>query len=191
MRYYRYTCWCKKLASFFCVSKRPYRLLEIDAHQHVASFHLKNKSMVFKCSLEEAIVDKTLIKGLSPQEACWLGGYYGRALRHNSGRTAIINTTKHISFKLRDIGGRYKMVFQDRDGTIGYLDKKTRKEFKEHPLATANSQVISEFDATQACYIGILAGISFEKATSLDKKDTSALRLTKLMSERPNIRLVS
>jgi hypothetical protein len=47
---------------------------------------------------------------------------------------------------------------------ISYTDCINRNEFIEYPQSILNNpHIINYFDSTQACYIGILAGLSYEK----------------------------
>lgn len=166
------------------------RLVEVNTSLQEVVVHVRNRSVFLKCKLGEAVSDLSIIDQLDPAEACWLGGYFGRALRSSlEGRDAI-KKAKSMSFLLSNKRGRYMIIFQNRNDEIGYIDKKTQREFVEHPLTVANNEhIISGFDPSQACYIGILAGISMEKAISMDKK-TGQSQLELLLNKPPRLRIV-
>ena len=103
---------------------------------------------------------------------------------------AFLVKAKNMSFLLKNTRGRYKIVFQNRNGDIGYFDQKTKKEFVEHPLTVAQSELlISRFDPSQACYIGLLAGISLEKALTIDQK-TGQNTAQELFKKMPKLRVI-
>jgi len=87
--------------------------------------------------------------------------------------------------------GQYCIAFQDRSGEVGYFDQKTRKEFLQQPLEMVkNTYLISQFDPSQACYIGLLAGISMEKKIKLEAKGESVKTTKRVSSVRPHLRVV-
>ena len=80
--------------------------------------------------------------------------------------------------------GQYKIVGENRDGTIDCLHVKTKKALSIHPIAIAKDDLlVNHFDANQACYIGILAGMAMEKKQSASpghqKSSVLYLRLVK------------
>lgn len=168
----------------------PYVLEEIDMKSHVVIIRCRGTRTVIKQRIESLISDMVTIKGLSPKQACLLGGYYGRALRAAMEGRDALKKAKSMSFLLSNNHGHYKVLYQNRDGGIGYINQKTSREFVEHPLVIATSEhIISEFDSSQACYIGILAGISMEKAISMDEK-LGTHKFEELLNKRPKLRII-
>ncbi len=141
------------------------RLLEINVSKQEVKFQIKVKLPILKCSIEQAINELDLVDRLSPIEACYLGGHYGRAISENrSNGKGDGNINKDISFFLKKSVGRCQILHQKRSGAIGYYDKKLKKEFLNFPLIIVNDDnLISRFNSSQACYIGILAGIELGK----------------------------
>lgn len=169
--------------------KPAYRLIEVDVQSQKVALQIKSKSVRLILSFEEAL-DSDIVGKLTPQQACLIGGYYGRALRAALEGREALKKAKNMSFLLTNKQGRYKILYQNRNGDIGYIDQRTRREIVEHPLTVANNEsVISGFDPSQACYIGILAGISMEKTLGKDaKKGTNELE--SLLNKKPQLRLV-
>ena len=70
------------------------------------------------------------------------------------------------------------MVSQNRSGAIEYIDTITCIVYEDWPLNIArNRKIISGFDPSQACYIGVLAGVKTNKLSN--KQDVS--KRTKVM----------
>lgn len=165
-----------------------YRIVEVNQTTQQIAFQLKGKAIIVRCTFAEAIANHAVINGLLPTDACWIGGYYGRAMRASMEGRQALRTAKNMTFLLKNNFGRYKIIFQNRDGEIGYIDNKTKQEFIEHPLTlVTNEYIVNHFDPSQACYLGILAGISMEKGLSSDKHSQD---LDRLLQQRPKLRIV-
>lgn len=173
-------------------SRFSYRLEEIDAGSNKVIVCCRGLRTIIKTSLEEAICNSALISGLSPMESCILGGYFGRALKNSQHSSREISKKAGgLSFLLSNKKGQYCMAFQNRSGEVGYFDQKTKKEFLAHPLEIArNPSLISKFDSSQACYIGVLAGLNFEKLIQLENEATKNTKLKKSGSQPPLLRIV-
>ena len=82
-----------------------------------------------------------------------------------------VKSIKKPSYFLNHRYGRYKIISEKRDGTIECVHIKTKNILSAHPLSIVEDSVfINYFDANQACYIGILAGISIEKNKKMNTK---------------------
>ena len=168
----------------------PFLVEEIDVKNNNIVLRYRGSNAIIKTSFVSAISNEKVVNGLSPIHACWLGGYFGRTLRDFLEYNEALKELNSIPFLLKNSHGHYKIVFRNRSGEIGYINKKTNKEFVEHPLTVANNNyIISGFDSSQACYIGILAGISMERTISQDAK-TGQNQLDKLLKKPPKLRLV-
>ncbi len=166
------------------------RISEVNVISQEVIFHIINKNVFLKCLLSDAISNLSIINALGPSEACWLGGHFGKTLGETLERSSAIKKAKSMSFLLKNKRGSYRIVFQNRNGEIGYCNQKTKQEFIEHPFTiAANEYIVSCFDPSQACYIGILAGISMEKIKNHDKK-TGENDWEILFNKRPLLRMV-
>jgi hypothetical protein len=165
-----------------------YFIEEIDVSNQKVVIRGRGTKTIIKASYADFIGDENLINGVSPTQASIVGGYYGRALRNAMKGNGILKQAKTMDFLLRHRVGRYKVLFQARNGDIGYLDQKSRQEFIEHPLTIVNNNhIISEFDPSEACYIGILAGSSLERVLTSQKDIHTA---EKLIQKPPQLRVV-
>ena len=141
-----------------------YRIVGVNISTQEMSFRIKGKAVLLKCKFSEAVADADIISGLLPTDACWLGGYYGRVLIATIEGRDKIKKIKSLGFLLENPTAQYQVVFLNRSGSLVYLDKKTGQEFTELPLSLVSKpNIISKFDSTQACYIGILAGVEMGK----------------------------
>ena len=173
---------------FSLAKKFPYKIEEINLQKNLVILTCAGTRTVIKLTLEDVIADSVIINGLCPYQACLLGGCYGRLMRASPDRGHKLKKVKDMNFLLSNKQGRYVIRYQHRNGEIGYFNKKTRQELTEHPLTMANNRyIISEFDPTEACYIGILAGSSLERAV-LSGKEIE--KTEKLISKHPKLRIV-
>ena len=148
-----------------------YRISSIDSENQTAILHVIHKNIFIKKTFSEIISNLELIESLSCQQACWIGIFYGKALRKALKGTSPLKSIKKPNYLLRHNYGAYKIICENRDGTIGCLHINTRKEINTYPLIIANDNIfINQFDANQACYIGILTGIALEKGELLPKE---------------------
>ena len=179
----------KTVDKFFIVKLFPYKIEEVNLQKNLVVLHCTGTRTVLKLTIENVIADSAIINGLSAGQACVLGGCYGRMMRSASDRTKKLKSAKEMTFLLSNKSGRYVIRYQHRNGEIGYYNKKTRQEFTEHPLTIVNNHyIISEFDPTEACYIGILAGSSLGRAILSGKELNHA---EELINKSPKLRIVN
>jgi hypothetical protein len=155
-----------RISNYFNSDRNTCRILEIDLSKEEVKFQIKMKLPILKCSISQAINELNLVAHISAIEACYLGGHYGKMIgsRSRSDGGIIKKTDEIKSFLMKDSADRCQILYKDRSGNICYFDKKRQREFIESPLSISNNQkLISLFNSSQACYIGISAGIQFEK----------------------------
>lgn len=139
----------------------------------IKEFNLKAKEVIVYCygvriitirsSIAEIVGDSNIIVNLPSYQSCWLGYYYGKLCAQSSGDAAFFHASGG-RFLLRFNKGRFKIFSFDRENMLTYFDVKTNKSYRESPLIIAQDKfIISQFDSTQACYIGILAGLMVAK----------------------------
>ncbi len=147
------------MLNFF--SGPAYNIVKIDFSENTVTFRVKNKAVLVKYNLSEAVSDENVIDMLSPCEACWLGGCFGQKI-HSEENAFDRSKVKSAGFK--NDCSQCKIIFQNRKGEIGYIDQKSKEEFVASPVAIANNKyIVSKFSSSEACYIGILAGVHVAK----------------------------
>lgn len=76
--------------------------------------------------------------------------------------------------------GKHNLLYQARDGRLGFESKVDGRQFIMEPQEIAlTKEIIEEFDVIQAFYIGILAGLKFLKKGKNSEPD-----------QKPSLRLV-
>src|SRR3990167_431824 len=145
-----------------------YRISSIDFDEQTAVLNVVHKNIFFTHTFSEIIANPKIIDGLSCQQACWLGIYYGRSLRTALAGKRNFKNINPPDFFLQHKYGRYKIISENRDGSILCIHTKTKQELNTQQISIAKDEhFIKNFDKTQACYIGILTGISIEKKRRL------------------------
>lgn len=169
-----------------CVAQRKcYRVIELNYRAQEVLCQIGGRWAV-KLKLDEVVNSPKILQGLQVKEACWLGIYYGRFLRASQEGRAALKRVKAKGFPLTDSKQGYRLIAQNRDGSLGYVDLNTRQEFTEQPFAlVGNEYALEKFSPAQACYIGILAGIDYEKTDGSNASDVI------LPEVRPVLRLVN
>lgn len=154
------------------------RIASVNVETEEIVFQVKNKSLTIPSTFMDAIWDSGIITHLSPIEASYLGGYYGRSLKKNLKKSGALKKTRSQSFLLEGEGGKYQVSYLARSSELGYFNKETKEQFVACPIALANNEyIISHFNSCQACYIGILAGILMGKSeTAKDRKKNPVSR---------------
>lgn len=162
-----------------------YRISSIDTEKQTVLLHIIHKNIFLKQTLRDIIHDPEIIDGLSCRQACWVGVYYGIARRRammNAYRNDDRKPPSNLPYLLRYKRGRYKVIRIHRDGTVGCVYVKTQRELTVLPVDIAQDDIfIQYFDANQACYIGMLAGMMLEKEKQASEKKhpSSYLRVVK------------
>lgn len=112
-----------------------YRLSSVDRDHQTGILHVIHKSIFIKLTFSEIISNREVIEGLSSKDACWIGVYYGIALRRALKCKENLKNIKKPSYLLYHKYGSYKIVCENRDGTIGCIHLKTRQELNIDPLS--------------------------------------------------------
>ena len=134
-----------------------FRIIHID--KMGVQLRLKGKNAVFTQTLLDIVYQNTIISGLSPIDACQLGVFYG----FNLNKLPAEEEKNYAPFAINN-KGRYRITSQNRRGEITFIDTLTKK-IKTLPLTNLvkKTAIIQHFDPTQACYIGLLAGMKIQQ----------------------------
>jgi len=165
-----------------------YRIVEIDTQHHIFSLQIKGRNLLIKKDFFNTISTENLVQNMSALDASSVGFYCGRLF------CASKSTEKNsfsFPFILTHQNGRYELISQDlRTQEITYIDKVNSVQFKELPTAVIQSDyIISKFDPTQACYIGMLAGRLIEKTATKDKTPSLGM-VEQLWRKKPKLRVI-
>ncbi|QRN02970.1 hypothetical protein GH742_03310 [Legionella sp. MW5194] len=141
-----------------------------------------NSKAVIDLTINDIVFDLDILHGLHPVQSCYIGIEYSKTVKSNS--TEIRQLKQENTFGAYSVSryGSYNLLFQTRDGLIGIEHWPTQKQSIMHPQEVALSrELIKEFDAAQAFYIGLLAGLKMSTAplNPMPPAKISHLRLVK------------
>ena len=138
-----------------------YRLEEIDLTNERVVLYCCGSKAFLKITIEEIILNATIIDDIHSVQACWLGYYHGKSLREGKRKQPL--SPGH--FLLRPSLKKYNIVGLDhRDLKIIYLDNKFRVRHSKLVTSLAqDNDFLENISPSQACYIGIWAGIAVGK----------------------------
>lgn len=118
-----------------------------------------NKNVIFYAKITDIVFDMEILYGLHPIQACYIGVEYAKYLQKTDAPTAKFQHKKLYKYSVCRYGS-YNLHYQDRKGNICFIKKNTSEEFIMQPSEILpNEDLIQEFDAGQAFYIGLLAGL--------------------------------
>lgn len=163
----------RKILSF-AISKPACQIKEFNLQtEEVVVYCYGFRIITIKSNIVDIIGDANIVVNLPADQACLLGYYYGKLSHQTANRN--FSHSRGDSFLLRFTKGRLKIFSIDRNNMLTYVDTKSNKIYKESPLAMVQNQfLINQFDSSQACYIGIQAGLMVakqgEQVLSVNKK---------------------
>lgn len=118
-----------------------------------------NTEAVFRCGISEIVFDAGIIYRLHPIQACYIGIQYAGITKYESDNAE--SDKKLIESFTGNLMNRYgscSIEYIDRKGDICFKDEGRGERFIMDPRDIALSeQLIKEFDASQAFYIGFWA----------------------------------
>lgn len=144
-----------------------------------------NTKAIFNAKMEEIVFDTSILYSLHPIQACYIGIEYAQYLNKKNNKETISEKKQKQLFNHDQTHryGNYQLCFQDRKGKVCFKHTKTNKEFLMDPRDIALSkELIEDFDASQAFYIGLLAGIKLHNPTAKHEASNTA--------KKPNLRLI-
>ena len=163
-----------------------YTLLDAFIEEEVLYYKIQpiNKSNIFMVKLEDLVFDTTILWGLTPFEASCVGIEYA-AFFYNKKTAGGITKQPKISQYMRCRYGSYELLFQNRTGQLVFMHRSSLHYFMMVPEAIAFSkELIEEFDAAQAFYIGLLAGLK------LNRLPRSTQKRVPLQTEYPHLHVI-
>lgn len=138
---------------------------EIDLVRNVIVIHCRGVDAPIKLSFDEIINDSVMLSNFSSKHASWIGYYYGKYYK------GLVNQKRHcnipFSFSQTTPHEKCSVTMVTRHGNLVYVNHATNTTHTMHPIRImANKDLIMRFEPMQACYIGILSGISEEKISN-------------------------
>lgn len=140
-----------------------YCLEAIDLDKENVHLAYRARRGVVILGLSEVVLKRDIMANISPENALEIGFYYGRlGCEFGKGlkapRVTKRSTKKVEGFYLKK--GYLNILSITRDGQLNFLSTKDNTRFSKHPADIyRDKSLIDNLDATQAAYIGCLAGM--------------------------------
>ena len=157
----------------------------VDSYLEKNKEHYKiqciNTKALFHATLEEIIFDQTILNGLHPIQGCYIGIEYAKTSKtqttfHEKKQNSILNTYNICRY------GKNTLLYQDRKGLLVFKCKNKDQTHLMDPREIALSKaLIEEFDAIQAFYIGVLAGLKLMSPCRKNKTRSQEVHYLKLV----------
>ena len=136
-----------------------YKIVEAETDGEHYILQCINTSVTLRASITDIIFERKTLSSLHPVQACYIGIEYSKYLQTHKAsiqRKFRLKTEEYLLCRY----GAYQVAYEDRIGNICFISRKTKEEYLMDPRDIALSkELINEFDAAQAFYIGYLAGL--------------------------------
>ncbi len=147
-----------------------YRVVEVSEDFHLLAVHRINTKAIIKMTIQELVYDKDILYGLHPYQACFVGLQYAEIIKAKTSNLAPDTITSLYDY-CQTRYGKYQIIEQTRNKDIIFQNTITNQIHTMEPRDVALSEeIISEFDAIQSFYIGLLAGLRINKPITKHKK---------------------
>ncbi|KTC99208.1 hypothetical protein [Legionella erythra] len=161
-----------------------YKIVDFNSYDDQGYYKVQyiNSKAVIDLTINDIVFDLDILHGLHPIQSCYIGIEYAKTIKSHP--TEIRQLKQQNTFDAYSVSryGSYNLLFQTRDGLIGFEHRPTQKQTIMDPQEVALSkELIKEFDAAQAFYIGLLAGLKMNTTplNRISPKKVSHLRLVK------------
>lgn len=161
-----------------------YKIVDSYSKGQVEYFKMQciNTKAIFDAIIQDIIFDEDILYGLHPIQGCYIGIEYEKTIKFKSSNTEVKPRSLFSKYSASRYGNNH-LLYQNRNGLLGFESKITGEQFLMDPRDIALSKsLIEEFDTVQAFCIGVLAGLKFANP----KTEESTLSQTKT----PYLRLV-
>jgi len=130
----------------------------VDLNDGVFALQCINTSALFYAKITDIIYDTDILYRLHPIQSCFIGIEYANYIKSHNPDLNISNK-KMEPYSLSRYGC-YNLSYQNRNGDLIFINNNTNEQFIMDPRDIALcEELITEFDATQAFYIGLSAGL--------------------------------
>lgn len=136
--------------------------------------HCINTGATFDMSAIEIAFDLSVLKSLHPTQACYIGLECSSAKKWAKIKSKLQN--RYDSFMPRY--GKLNLNYTTRNGYIGFIDvvKNESHCMYSKDLALSND-IMKEFDAINAFYIGFVAGQHINRSKSIQAIKDNAIQI--------------
>jgi len=146
---------------YFPEKKHLYKIEEINEYLNQVVISCRRKNAILVSTIEDIGHDQYIINYLPPHQACWIGYYFGKNWFLNKMAQQKTNSSESQYPNHQD--SNYKIIYQNRRGELIYQNSYDGFVYTMDPIELAKSKTITLFNASQAFYIGFLAGLKSTK----------------------------
>lgn len=128
-----------------------------------------NTKGILQLPIEDIVFDLDILHGLHPIQGCFIGIEYAKVIKMTiaEGVKSHVKSQNMLNKYSMNRYGNNNLMYQDRNGLLGFECSSTGEEFLMDPRDIALSrEFIEEFDVAQAFCIGVLAGLKFVNPVS-------------------------
>lgn len=130
-----------------------YKIVDHSDETSLYKLQCINTFSLFDSSLGEIVFDLDILHGLHPIQACYIAIEFSRKSHSEELKISSKKNTNISRY------GKYQLYSEDRIGNIHFFDKFSKQELVMDPRDIAlTEELIEEFDASEAFYIGFRAG---------------------------------
>lgn len=133
-----------------------------------------NTNALFYAKITDVVFDTDILYGLHPVQSCFIGIEYAKYIKKHTSNSKT-HPQKINQYSLSRYG-HYNLCYQNRNGELCFINNLTNEQFIMDPRDIALSEeLINEFDAAQAFYIGLLAGLKINSSAKQNKNPKKPL----------------
>ena len=147
-----------------------YKIEDVNSTLDEYTLRCANTNTVFNVSITEIVYDASILFGLHPAQACYIGLEFSKIAKSKSTHSSTQNKTIDIRYTECRYG-KFSIHHIDRQGNVCFSNKTTSEKFCMDPRDIILSKdILNEFDASQAFHLGIFAG--FKIKNPIKEKET-------------------
>jgi hypothetical protein len=139
-----------------------YKIVDFINDKKEYTFQCINTHAIFHAKIIDIVFDIDLLYALHPIQACFVGIEYAKHFKEINSLPELqqdVQKQKLNKYSTHRYG-KYSLCYQERKGDVCFTETRTGKKFFMDPRDIALSEeLIREFDAAQAFYIGLFAGL--------------------------------
>ena len=165
-------------STFSAIFDNTFKKIKADKNEHIlykiVDIYIEKDMEYFKCqcsyskavlhlTIQDIVFNLDILHGLHPMQGCFIGVEYATVLK-SSANNPKLQKKQHHQLNTYPICryGSHNLLYQDRKGYVGFECRDNDEQFLMDPRDIALSrELIEEFDAAQAFYIGVWAGLKF------------------------------
>lgn len=145
-------------------SKPAFRLDKINFENNTASILCRGARVVINQKIQKIICNTNIINNMRSTQSACLGYHYGLLENERNDIGYLLSKKSKSNFFFNIAKDENSILTITRGGYINYKSINSDKIYTKHPLDIyGDKSLLNNFGPSQACYIGILAGISQKK----------------------------